>query len=491
MFAERRFHQIDGVLNSAGFEHNLPTNPTESLSLSWKELCRRYLPVVTGDPIWRYSRLREPQDPEQGWKLHVSATILTAVRILEIVAPFLENQKALYKAPVSLKELKKINSGVYYDYTQIGKFITIYPRNDEQAVYFAERLHQLTYQIPAPSIPFDSKFKPEGCVYYRYGAFRVNEITQSDGTFILAMRDPQGNLIPDARNNEKPFPDWVTNPFARPQDAILPTGKPLKEGLKVLRALSQRGKGGVYQGIDFSADTPRFCLLKEGRKNGEVEWDGRDGFWRLQNEERVLNALGSAGIKVPQIYSSFIAENNYYLMTEYIAGETLHVYLQKRKRRLSTFRALKYAIQLAEQLAKVHSAGWIWRDCKPDNLILTKKRHIRLLDFEGACPVNQPDPTVWSTLIVDSPAWFEKNSGQFALTADLFALGAIIYLLFEGKLPIVTEDSIPKISRRKVPPEIVRLTSRLLNPNAAKCFDAQAVVRKLKAIQKTIKSQSS
>jgi serine/threonine protein kinase len=488
MFVERHFHRNGDVLDSAGFQQDAPVGSAESLSLRWNGLCRRYLPITINDPIWRYSRLRNPHDPEQGWKLHVSATILTAGRILEIIAPFLEKQKALYKAPVSLKELKKLNSGVFYDYTQIGKFITIYPQNDEQAVYLAERLHQLTYQIPAPAIPYDLKFKPESCVYYRYGAFRVNEIKQPDGTYILAMRDPHGNLIPDTRNGEKPFPDWVTNPFTRAQDAGAPRGTPLERELIVLRALSQRGKGGVYEGIDFSAETPRVCLIKEGRKNGEVEWDGRDGYWRIQNEERVLRILRAAGIEVPEIYSSFMTGNNYYLVTEYIAGETLHVYLKKRKRRLGVSKALGYAIQLAEILGKIHSAGWIWRDCKPDNLILTKKGNIRVLDFEGACPVNQPDPVLWGTLVVESRAWYEKNSGQFAATADLFALGAIIYLLFEGELPIVTEDSMPKISRRKVPLEIARLTSKLLDPKTAKRFDAQTVARRLKAIRDSIKS---
>ena len=93
---------------------------------------------------------------------------------------------------------------------------------------------------------------------------------------------------------------------------------------RVLQALIQRGKGGVYQAIDFSSDPPRLCLLKEGRKHGEVTWDGRDGAWRVRNEERVLKQLAACGVKVPEVYSSFEVQENYYLAMEFIAGESLH-----------------------------------------------------------------------------------------------------------------------------------------------------------------------
>src|SRR5437868_10205448 len=142
----------DNISNSANFNRDFALKLAESLNLRWQELCQRYLPVSSEKSIWRYSRLRTSGDAEQGWKLHISATIITAPAVLEIVAAFLGDHGAYFKAPISLQELKKINSGVYYDYAQIGKFITVYPQDDRQAVYFAEHLHRLTYQIPAPSV---------------------------------------------------------------------------------------------------------------------------------------------------------------------------------------------------------------------------------------------------------------------------------------------------------------------------------------------------
>jgi hypothetical protein len=476
----------NNITDSAKFNDDSTLNLAESLNLRWQELCRLYLPVIPKNSIWRYSRLREPADAQQGWKLHISATILTASAVFEAVAPFLKNHHAYYKAPVSLKELKKINSGVHYDYTQIGKFITVYPQNDEQAVYFAGQLHRMTDRIPAPSVPYDLKFAPGSCVHYRYGSFRANEIKHSDGTFEMAMRDPQGKLIPDLRDCEKPYPDWISNPFPVEKENTAANDFPLRN-FKIFRALAQRGKGGVYQGVDLGSAAPRLCLIKEGRKNGEVNWDGRDGYWRVEHEERVLKALRTAGVNVPQIYSSFSSGKNYYLATEFITGENLHLFLRKRKRRLSLTRAVEYAAELSEIVARIHSAGWVWRDCKPSNLIVTKKGDLRPLDFEGACPIDQPDPVLWSTLTVKCPELYGNFFKNSAVTADFYALGAMIYLLFEGELPAVTEDFVPQILRRNVPFEIARLTSRLLDPRQAQSLKAEAVTQTLKDVLKVIK----
>ena len=100
----------------------------------WETLCRRFLPFSNDASIWRYSRLPAASDPLQGWKLHVSATLLTANTVLERLGPLLTDLQVLFKAPSSLEELSRINSGVYYGYSQVGKCFTIYPATDDDSV---------------------------------------------------------------------------------------------------------------------------------------------------------------------------------------------------------------------------------------------------------------------------------------------------------------------------------------------------------------------
>src|SRR5215216_4638959 len=100
----------------------------------WQNLCERYLPVLEEGSIWRYHRRSRNGDAEKGWKLHVSATVLNAHVVLERIGPFLETRGVQFKAPVSLEEVKRLNSGLNYPYTQIGKVITVYPTSDIEAV---------------------------------------------------------------------------------------------------------------------------------------------------------------------------------------------------------------------------------------------------------------------------------------------------------------------------------------------------------------------
>jgi hypothetical protein len=444
--------------------------------------------LTVRDSIWRYSRASSPGDPDQGWKLHIPANALTACTVLEKVAPFLHRRKLLFKAPVSLQELEKLNSGIYYGYCQVGKVITVYPQTTKEAIGLARALYRMTRGIPSPSVPFDLKFRSDGCLYYRYGSFSLLEKENDDGTRTFAIRDPQGNLVADQRDSEKGMPDWMTNPFPlqRAQSRMQTVETPLKKTFRAFRALSQRGKGGVYQALDLSVVPPRLCVLKEGRKNGETSLDGLDGYHRIKREEEVLAALRSGGISVPRVYSSFNGEKNYYIVLEYIEGESLEKWLSRKKRRLPVSSVLRHSIQIANLISRIHSAGWVWRDCKLANLMLTQRGEIRPIDFEGACPVDKPDPMPWGTPSYVPPEWRDEFRGQSRAPEDLYALGVIIYLLFTGCLPDASPFLPIEKLRRNAPPRARRIVMELLDADPMRRPLARAVARRLKAALSTL-----
>lgn len=444
------------------------------------DLCETYLPVV-GDEHWRYSRQWHEGDPDQGWKLHVSATILTASEILEKIGPVLQKGKVLFKAPSSLLELGKLNAGVFYGYSQIGKFITIYPHEGEDPVALAEELHRLTLGIAAPAIPFDTQFRPGSNVYYRYGAFKSIEIEREDGRLAAVIRDADGNFVPDTRDSDGP-PSWVTDPFpGSGEDQACDDGNPLVTTYQIFRALSQRGKGGVYNAVDLGADPPRLCIVKEGRKNGEVDWDGLDGTDYIRRESRNLKALQPAGPEIPAVYASFELEGNFYLVTEYIHGETLHKALMKRQRRLSLKKTLQLSLQVAIMMKQIHTAGWAWRDCKPLNLILTDTGVLRPIDFEGAQTFTEQRPIVWGTEEFLPPEWREKTSGESIVASDLYALGALIYVLVGGRYYDAGNPVPIEKLRRYIPRRTRQLVARLLSFDSKKRPETGSVITALNA----------
>ncbi len=440
----------------------------------WGRLCSEHLPVTVANSTWNFSRPHEDGDLRQGWKLHIAATILSANKILQNVAPLLKRRGVLFKAPSSLDELQKLNSGVHFGYCQVGKFITVYPRSIQEARSLAQELDHLTNGLPAPAVPFDFRLHQNSCIFYRYGSFESLTVHVEDGIQVPALRRPDGQLVPDARYAESARPHWVPPLFEEETPIEKPSrDNPLTTTFRAFQSLTQRGKGGVYKAFDFSQNPPRLCLLKEGRQSGETTWDGRDGTWLVKREEEVLRSLCRAGVPVPSVYASFEFNNNQYLVTEFIQGETLQDFLKKQQRKLPVKRVLAYSIQMASLLAGIHSAGWAWRDCKPANIIVGKANVLRPVDFEGACPLHGSESRIWST-----SAFTPRDSRKLAGTqVDLYALGVVIYYLLTGRLP-EPDQAFEKNLGRKVPQRLSSLISKLLAPGNH--LDATMVLHELR-----------
>ena len=446
----------------------------------WNELCAQYLPIVPPDSFWRLSRFHDAADPAQGWKLHVSATLLSATKVLERVGPFLKGLGVLFKVPKALNEIGKLNCGMHYGYTQIGKCLTVYPCSVEEAISLAEHLHELTAGCAAPVIPFDRRFKPDSCVYYRFGPFKRLRVQNGESSQMLALRGPEGTLVPDCRESVGVELSGGPDPFKhasaeREQAADTQCRTPFR----VFRALVQRGKGGVYQAIDLSDSEPRLCILKEGRRHGEVGWDGRDGFWRIKNERKVLSSLTHLGVDAPRVYGAVEVEDNFYLAIEFIPGQSLDKLLRARQRRLPISMIVKYATRLAGILSRLHSAGWVWRDCKPSNLIMSEAGRLRPIDFEGACRVNQPNP-----LPLGTPEFLPTNyKEELGLPAhpstDLYAMGVVIYYLVTGTLPLLPNPLPVRSLRKNVPSAILQILSDLMHPEPGRRPGAGIVMQRL------------
>src|SRR6266699_4169923 len=230
----------------------------------WQRLCHAYLPVRVKGSIWRYSRTRIAGDPYQGWKLHVSATILSACPIFRLIAPYLKGHNIWFKAPKSLAELHKLNSGIYYGFSQIGKFVTVYPQSAEAAAAIASKLHALTVKFAAPMVPYDNALRNRSCVYYRYGSFSLGLVANLRKKRVLAVRRPDGKLVPDLRQPGTAVPPWLTDPFRRARcQPALELATPLETDYTAYEAFTQRGRGGIYQARAVSSVPAKLCVIKE------------------------------------------------------------------------------------------------------------------------------------------------------------------------------------------------------------------------------------
>jgi hypothetical protein len=451
-----------------------PRSISRKLEQEWQELADEFLPIHGGDNSnWRYSRPMEPTEPSQGWKLHVSATILNAASIFRACAPYLKSRNIMFKACSTIDMLSKMNSGIFFGFSQVGKFITVYPPNSESALRTAADLDALTAGFEAPRVPYDLPYRPGSCVHYRYGGFRTIEVMLANGMRALAIRDPSGKFWTDQREPGHAVPDWISNPFTLHTEEVDPRN-PLCTQFLTYDAVSQRGKGGVYLSIDIREIPARRCILKEGRQHGETSIDGRDGEALVAYEETVLQNLKGMGVPVPEVLASFQIDKHRYLALEYIEGTNLMELCSNPRRKLPVSTADLLAARIAAVVAHIHETGWVWRDCKPFNLIVSADGDVRPIDFEGAVRMDEPAYVVWGTRGYTPP---EINRGPVTgsnLPEDLFALGATLYQLYTslvpvshvpGKEPQIVERPQLGVLRKGIHPDTRKMITALLDPN--------------------------
>jgi hypothetical protein len=415
-------------------------------SLHWLAKIR-HLPLSDGN--WSYSRPIREDDPAQGWKLHVSATILSATEVFARADVILRKYDALFKVPCRLELLKSLNSGLA-DFSQIGKFLTIYPRSTDEALALARELHRATRGLPGPRIPFDARYREKSLVYYRYGAFRRSV----DGTpgFIHA---PRGRRYRDKRAPGRAVPRWLKDPFQKSRAKDPKRRGLLLRDLLVFKAKAQRGKGGVYEAVDLSVLPVRRVAIKEGRRHGETNWDGRDGYALVKHEAQVLRKLRTAGLPVPEIFREFTQNGNRYLVLEQIPGRPLLAAKRTQPARPSWRRAARILEQLEPMLSRMHAAGWTWRDCKPSHILL-QGGALRPIDFEGACRIEQTGLPPWGSpdyILPSARGKFSRPAGTFE---DDYALGVIAFQFGAGKFPPAATHRRAVLYRRTGCPDFLR-----------------------------------
>ncbi len=152
----------------------------------------------------------------QGWKLHISATSRNAAGGLAAVAPILIGEGVPFKFAATRKQMALLNSSDT-PREAAGKFITVYPLDDAQALRLAEVCDVATRGLHGPAILSDRALRPGSLVHYRYGAFQGSGAFDKDGQMVSVIRDPQGGAVPDERRAWFTPPEWVTHPFAAAQ----------------------------------------------------------------------------------------------------------------------------------------------------------------------------------------------------------------------------------------------------------------------------------
>jgi serine/threonine protein kinase len=212
-----------------------------------------------------------------------------------------------------------------------------------------------------------------------------------------------------------------------PEHALLALGTVLAGSYELRGLLGTGGMAQVFDAHDLNLDRP--VAVKVARPTGATA---------LRAEGKAL-----ATVKHRSVVGVFHAgeyAGHAYLVIERIAGPTLRVRLDERRRRgeaLPIAAVVAFAREMAEALAIVHGVGLSHRDLKPENVMLSQGDRIVLTDFGlTRSELVQDDHHMRGTPNYMAP---EVITGSLRPGAghlvDLYALGVVAFEMIVGRTP--------------------------------------------------------
>jgi serine/threonine protein kinase, bacterial len=215
----------------------------------------------------------------------------------------------------------------------------------------------------------------------------------------------------------------------------------LSNRYQVLSVLGDGGFGKTFLVEDTQMPSGRKCVLKQLKLTNDNPQILQMVQERFQREAATLERLGESHDQIPQLYAYFSEGDQFYLVEEWVEGETLTQKVEQQGR-LSESMVRSILMNLLPAIAYIHQKQIVHRDIKPDNIILRKSDFSPVLIDFGAVKetmttaVNAQGNSTHS-IVVGTPGYMpsEQLAGRPVFASDLYSLGLTAVYLLTGKQP--------------------------------------------------------
>ena len=203
---------------------------------------------------------------------------------------------------------------------------------------------------------------------------------------------------------------------------------------ELLEKIGIGGMSEVYKVKDFKLN--RFGAAKILKQEFSINGDFISKFR--------MEAQMAAGIMHPNIIDVYDAgeeDGIFYIVMELVEGITLKNYIE-RKGRLSLRETVSIAVQAAMGVGAAHNNQIIHRDIKPQNIIISKRGMVKVMDFGIAKTVagSMITSNVMGSVYYISPE--QASGGCSDKQSDIYSLGITIFEMLTGRVPFSGETTV-------------------------------------------------
>jgi len=259
---------------------------------------------------------------------------------------------------------------------------------------------------------------------------------------------------------------------------------------RIAEKLGEGGMGVVYRALDTHLDRPVAIKVLRGDAVANPERKRR-----FVQEAKAASALNHPNIIT--IYDIDSSGGVDFMAMEYVAGRTLGSAIGRKG--LDVAETLKYAVQIADALARAHGAGIVHRDLKPSNIMIDEHGLVKVLDF-GLAKLTGPaeddelaptqtlragreeteEGTILGTVAYMSPE--QAQGRKVDARSDIFSFGSVLYEMITGRRAFQGENKISTLSailREEPQPagQVAEGTPRELERIVARCMRKDAARR--------------
>jgi serine/threonine protein kinase, bacterial len=215
----------------------------------------------------------------------------------------------------------------------------------------------------------------------------------------------------------------------------------LRDRYRVIQALGQGGFGATFLAIDESLPGQPNCVIKQLRPTATAPHVLQMARELFEREAQTLGRIGNHP-QVPRLLDYFEANQEFYLVQEYVSGSTLQQEV-KRSGPLTELSVKHFLSEILPVMEYIHSNRVIHRDIKPANMIRrAQDGKLVLIDFgavkhQNAQSDQASDQTALTAYAIGTPGFAppEQMAMRPVPASDIYALGVTCIYLLTGKSP--------------------------------------------------------